>query len=159
MQITINSIEEFNQYFYKAISNRKIEKTKANHSSSRSHFLIELKFHDVNNNWSSTGFLNFIVLAGSESIDNADDNKLFLEAININQSLLHLKRVILSIKSKEMYVLYKGFKLTENLKKSLDGNCKTLLILNISPLEESYCATIACLKFGEDVYSCQSAKM
>jgi len=78
-------------------------------------------------------------LAGSERATNAKNKgKRLREGKLINKSLLTLGSCIqalsqLSEGKRNVHVPYRNSKLTRLLKDSLGGNCKTVMIANISP--------------------------
>lgn len=83
------------------------------------------------------GKLSLIDLAGSERGTVTENRGIRLrEGAKINRSLLALANCInaLGDKAKKgFFVPYRDSKLTRLLKDSLGGNCKTVMIANISP--------------------------
>ncbi|XP_070686864.1 kinesin-like protein KIF18A isoform X2 [Pempheris klunzingeri] len=127
--------------------NRTQHPTDMNATSSRSHavFQIYLRQQDktasLNPN-ACVAKMSLIDLAGSEraSATNAKGQRL-REGANINRSLLALGNVINVLanpKCKKSHVPYRDSKLTRLLKDSLGGNCRTVMIANISPSSKSY---------------------
>ncbi|KAL0483401.1 kinesin-like protein [Acrasis kona] len=91
------------------------------------------------------GKLSLIDLAGSERASvTMNRGARLVEGANINKSLLALANCINALgKNKgKGYVPYRNSKLTRLLKDSLGGNCRTVMIANISPnslcYEDSY---------------------
>uniref|UniRef100_A0A0K0FHU6 Kinesin-like protein n=1 Tax=Strongyloides venezuelensis TaxID=75913 RepID=A0A0K0FHU6_STRVS len=114
------------------------EATAANKESSRSHAILEVSLY---NGTKLHGKLYLIDLAGSERASQTQNRGQRLkEGAAINKSLLALGNVInsLSSNSKGRYVNYRDSKLTRLLKDSLDGNCKTCMIANITPCSSYY---------------------
>ncbi|EGR29003.1 kinesin-like protein kif19, putative [Ichthyophthirius multifiliis] len=99
-----------------------------------------------------TGKLSLIDLAGSERGTVTENRGIRLrEGAKINQSLLALANCInaLGDKSKKgFFVPYRDSKLTRMLKDSLGGNCKTVMIANISPSSCQFEETINTLKYA-----------
>ncbi|KAK2819844.1 hypothetical protein Q7C36_021490 [Tachysurus vachellii] len=137
--------------------NRTQHPTDVNASSSRSHavFQIYLRQQDktacLNPNV-CVAKMSLIDLAGSEraSATNAKGARL-REGANINRSLLALANVINALadpKSKKNHIPYRDSKLTRLLKDSLGGNCRTVMIANISPSSLSYEDTHNTLKYA-----------
>ncbi|KAG7315129.1 hypothetical protein KOW79_021217 [Hemibagrus wyckioides] len=137
--------------------NRTQHPTDVNASSSRSHavFQIYLRQQDktacLNPNV-RVAKMSLIDLAGSEraSATNAKGARL-REGANINRSLLALANVINTLadpKSKKTHIPYRDSKLTRLLKDSLGGNCRTVMIANISPSSLSYEDTHNTLKYA-----------
>ncbi|XP_056134784.1 kinesin-like protein KIF18A [Lampris incognitus] len=137
--------------------NRTQHPTDMNATSSRSHavFQIYLRQQDKSatlNPNVCVAKLSLIDLAGSEraSATNAKGAR-FREGANINRSLLALGNVINVLanpKSKKAHIPYRDSKLTRLLKDSLGGNCRTVMIANISPSSKSYDDTHNTLKYA-----------
>ncbi|XP_068436545.1 kinesin-like protein KIF18A isoform X2 [Clinocottus analis] len=137
--------------------NRTQHPTDMNATSSRSHavFQIYLRQQDktasLNPN-ACVAKMSLIDLAGSEraSATNAKGARL-REGANINRSLLALGNVINALadpKSKKTHIPYRDSKLTRLLKDSLGGNCRTVMITNVSPSSKSYDDTHNALKYA-----------
>ena len=107
--------------------------TGANADSSRSHGIIQIKIKDYN--MKDYGKISFIDLAGSErAADTIDVNKQTkFDGAEINKSLLALKECIRALDQDKKHTPFRGSKLTLVLRDSFIGNCKTLMIANISP--------------------------
>eukprot|EP00605_Chrysophyceae_sp_TOSAG23-4_P002806 GSChrysophyteH1.ASY1.ANO1.3090.1 assembled CDS len=74
-----------------------------------------------------------------------------VEGANINRSLLALGNCINALGekgNKGNFVPYRDSKLTRLLKDSLGGNCRTVMIANISPAESSFEETLNTLKYA-----------
>ncbi|XP_063045547.1 kinesin-like protein KIF18A isoform X2 [Engraulis encrasicolus] len=137
--------------------NRTQHPTDMNASSSRSHavFQVYLRQQDKSaslNQDVSVAKMSLIDLAGSEraSATNAKGARL-REGANINRSLLALGNVINTLadpKSKKTHIPYRDSKLTRLLKDSLGGNCRTVMIANVSPSSVSYEDTHNTLKYA-----------
>ena len=139
--------------------NRHYACTKMNHQSSRSHTVLSLKIvHRISDSLEQESLLNFIDLAGSESIsihDRKDDNSpqstkdRKQEGTNINKSLFYLTQVIskLSLNSSQ-HIPYRNSTLTKILRSSLGGNSKTAVILCMTPSDAQLDQSISTLRFG-----------
>ncbi|XP_044062408.1 kinesin-like protein KIF18A [Siniperca chuatsi] len=137
--------------------NRTQHPTDMNATSSRSHavFQIYLKQQDKTASLNPNvciAKMSLIDLAGSEraSATNAKGARL-REGANINRSLLALGNVINALadpKSKKTHIPYRDSKLTRLLKDSLGGNCRTVMIANVSPSSKSYDDTHNTLKYA-----------
>jgi len=99
--------------------------------------------------------LSLIDLAGSERASNTHNKgQRMIEGANINKSLLALGNCItmLSEKSekglKNVHIPYRDSKLTRLLKDSLGGNCRTVMIANISPAVIAFEDTHNTLKYA-----------
>ena len=130
---------------------RTIESTKTNEISSRSHAVLQInveqkaKSHQKLISEVLQGRLCFIDLAGSERAANfANTGQRMVESSWINKSLLALGNCIdqLNIKHRKgdrpMHIPYRNSKLTRLLKESLSGNCRTVMIANISTNEIAF---------------------
>ncbi|XP_030582296.1 kinesin-like protein KIF18A [Archocentrus centrarchus] len=137
--------------------NRTQHPTDMNATSSRSHAVFQIylrqqdKIASLNHNV-CVAKMSLIDLAGSEraSATNAKGARL-REGANINRSLLALGNVINALadpKSKKAHIPYRDSKLTRILKDSLGGNCRTVMIANISPSSKSYDDTHNTLKYA-----------
>ena len=96
-----------------------------------------------------------IDLAGSERAAFTKNKGLRLrEGANINKSLLALGNCINALarklpKNKKRHVPYRNSKLTRILKESFIGNCKTIMIANLSPSIIFYEDTFNTLKYSK----------
>lgn len=134
------------------------EPTMANEVSSRSHavFLmtVETTIQGKNGKEIQSARLSMIDLAGSERAAYTNNKGMrMIEGANINKSLLALGNCITALadsktKNKKIYVPYRDSKLTRLLKDSLGGNCRTIMIANISPSVTSYEDTLNTLKYA-----------
>jgi kinesin family member 18/19 len=100
------------------------------------------------------GKLSLIDLAGSERASKTNNRGIrMIEGANINRSLLALGNCINALhennsKGQTNYIPYRDSKLTRLLKDSLGGNCRTVMIANISPSSACYEDTHNTLKYA-----------
>merc|ERR1719230_2542336 len=99
------------------------------------------------------GKLNLVDLAGSERVkrSGADEDasgRRMKEAININSSLLGLSNVMKALSTQQSHVPYRDSKLTHMLSDALGGNCRTSLVVCVSPAAADTAETAAALEFG-----------
>lgn len=98
-----------------------------------------------------TGKLSLVDLAGSERAANTKNKGARLvEGANINRSLLALGNCINALGEKAnrgQFVPYRDSKLTRLLKDSLGGNCRTVMIANISSAVSNFEETLNTLKY------------
>ncbi|XP_022522868.2 kinesin-like protein KIF18A [Astyanax mexicanus] len=137
--------------------NRTQHPTDMNATSSRSHAVFQIYLRQQDKTASlnpnvRVAKMSLIDLAGSEraSATNAKGARL-REGANINRSLLALGNVINTLadpKSKKTHIPYRDSKLTRLLKDSLGGNCRTVMIANVSPSSLSYEDTHNTLKYA-----------
>ena len=74
-----------------------------------------------------------------------------IEGANINRSLLALGNVINSLYQGKPHIPFRDSKLTRLLKDSLGGNCRTVMVANITPSSVHYEDTINTLKYATRV--------
>ena len=130
---------------------RTVGVTGANADSSRSHGIIQIKIKD--SNLKDYGKISFIDLAGSErAADTIDVNKQTkFDGAEINKSLLALKECIRALDQDKKHTPFRGSKLTLVLRDSFIGNCKTLMIANISPALGCSEHTLNTLRYADRV--------
>ncbi|CAB4251982.1 similar to Saccharomyces cerevisiae YGL216W KIP3 Kinesin-related motor protein involved in mitotic spindle positioning [Maudiozyma barnettii] len=148
--------------------NRTTSPTEANEVSSRSHSVLQVHIIQTNKTIDLTSHhkyatLSIIDLAGSErAASTKNRGKRLNEGANINRSLLALGNCInalcISDNTNEMmingnhkrsyHIPYRDSKLTRLLKFSLGGNCKTVMIVCISPSSSHYDETLNTLKYA-----------
>eukprot|EP00731_Ephydatia_muelleri_P038375 Em0737g1a len=137
--------------------NRTQHPTDANASSSRSHAVFQIYVNQKSRTSGvstvvTQGKLSLIDLAGSERATVTTNRGARLrEGANINKSLLALGNCINALaenKGKGVHIPYRNSKLTRLLKDSLGGNCRTVMITNVSPSGLSYEDTYNTLKYA-----------
>ena len=155
----LEKVEDIMDLLERGNRNRTTEPTAANITSSRSHAILQVVVEIMEKGQGPTasiriGKLSLIDLAGSEraSVTNNKGIRL-LECANINRSLLALGNCITALADnanggRGVFVPYRDSKLTRLLKDSLGGNCKTVMIANISPCHFNYEDTRNCLKYA-----------
>lgn len=137
---------------------RTMSPTEANAVSSRSHAVLQInvtqrpRTADTVTETTSAS-LNIIDLAGSERASATRNNGVRMkEGANINKSLLALGNCINALcqsgGQRFKHVPYRNSKLTRLLKFSLGGNCKTVMIVCVSPSSAHYDETHNTLKYA-----------
>lgn len=126
--------------------------TGMNDDSSRSHAILQISLRNKENG-KMHGKVSFIDLAGSErGADVKDTQKQTrLDGAEINKSLLALKECIRALDLEKKHLPFRGSKLTLVLKDSFVGNCKTVMIGNISPALASSEHTLNTLRYADRV--------
>ena len=149
-KIVVN-LEEMMNIIEFGLTNRVVGVTGANADSSRSHGIIQIIIKDEKQK--QFGKISFIDLAGSErAIDTIDTNKQTkFDGAEINKSLLALKECIRALDQEKKHTPFRGSKLTLVLRDSFIGNCKTLMIGNISPSSSSSEHTLNTLRYADRV--------
>lgn len=143
-------------FLRKGNRNRSQEPTGANEVSSRSHAILQVLISSscTDSNGSKIerfSKLSMIDLAGSErAAETNNRGQRMIEGANINRSLLALGNCINALidGKRGKYVNYRDSKLTRLLKDSLGGNCRTVMISNISPSSTKFDETLNTLKYA-----------
>ncbi|XP_008573128.1 PREDICTED: kinesin-like protein KIFC3 isoform X2 [Galeopterus variegatus] len=155
-EFQVRSVDDINKVFEFGHTNRTTEFTNLNEHSSRSHALLIVTVRGVDGSTGlrTTGKLNLVDLAGSERVgkSGAEGNRL-REAQHINKSLSALGDVIAALRSRQGHVPFRNSKLTYLLQDSLSGDSKTLMVVQVSPVEKNTSETLYSLKFAERVRS------
>ncbi|PLN86248.1 kinesin-domain-containing protein [Aspergillus taichungensis] len=143
---------------------RTMSPTEANATSSRSHAVLQINIAqkdrnaDVNEPHTMATF-SIIDLAGSEraSATKNRGERLF-EGANINKSLLALGSCINALcdPRKRNHVPYRNSKLTRLLKFSLGGNCRTVMIVCVSPSSQHFDETQNTLRYANRAKNIQT---
>jgi len=139
---------------------RQTGSTNANINSSRSHAVLQVDvIHQKSNKL--FGQFRFIDLAGSERGSDrgkAIKRKARMEGAEINKSLLALKECIRALDQQHGHVPFRGSKLTQVLKDSFSGNCRTVMIANISPSNRCCEHTLNTLRYADRVKELKKSK-
>lgn len=175
-EIEARNANEVMKLLRKGNKRRSQEATAANSVSSRSHAVLQVlveqhdklvhtarEDHSDNDmmiaNVVKIGKLSLVDLAGSErAAVTQNRGQRLLEGANINRSLLALGNCINALgekaagssssSSSTSFVPYRDSKLTRLLKDSLGGNCRTVMIANISQAFASFEETLNTLKYA-----------
>lgn len=157
VQEVMDMIVQGNEY-------RTVSPTAANATSSRSHAVLQINIAQKDRNAAvnephTMATLSIIDLAGSEraSATKNRGERLF-EGANINKSLLALGSCINALCDvrKKNHVPYRNSKLTRLLKFSLGGNCKTVMIVCVSPSSEHFDETQNTLRYANRAKNIQT---
>jgi len=125
-----------------------------NATSSRAHTIFTISIESRSRVESSDKVvyskLHLVDLAGSERTKKtAASGQVLTEAAYINKSLSFLEQVVISLcERKRTHIPYRQCKLTNYLRDSLGGNCKTVMITNIWPEAIHLEETNSTLKFA-----------
>ncbi|KAL4906579.1 kinesin motor domain-containing protein [Aspergillus multicolor] len=143
---------------------RTMSPTEANATSSRSHAVLQINIAQKDRNADihephTMATFSIIDLAGSEraSATKNRGERLF-EGANINKSLLALGSCINALcdPRKRNHVPYRNSKLTRLLKFSLGGNCKTVMIVCVSPSSQHFDETQNTLRYANRAKNIQT---
>lgn len=150
----VKTVEDVNEIFATGKTRRTTATTDMNAHSSRSHALLCVTVIGENQitGQRTTGKLNLVDLAGSEKISKSGvEGARMTETVNINISLSCLGKVIHSLKNKNSHIPYRDSKLTYLLQESLGGDSKTLMVVQVSPVEKNLTETVYSLHFAQGV--------
>ena len=148
-----NEEEALNQLF-EGEQKRAMGDNALNKSSSRSHaiFTIHVESRSLIDQSEKiiTSKLHLVDLAGNERTKKTGASGITMkEASYINRSLSYLEQVVVSsCDRKRDHVPYRQSKLTNMLKNSIGGNCKTILIANVWPEAHHIDETLSTLRFA-----------
>lgn len=153
-----DSPEQVLQMIQEGNLRRTMSPTEANAVSSRSHAVLQINVTQRPRTAdtimeTTSASLNIIDLAGSERAAATNNNGARMkEGANINKSLLALGNCINALCQsggrKGRHIPYRNSKLTRLLKFSLGGNCKTVMIVCVSPSSSHYDETYNTLKYA-----------
>ena len=158
------SVEEVMDMVIRGNSARTQSPTEANATSSRSHAVLQINVSLKDRNASTTepvtfATLSIIDLAGSERASATKNRgERLLEGANINKSLLALGSCINALcdPRKKNHVPYRNSKLTRLLKFSLGGNCRTVMIVCVSPSSQHFDETQNTLRYANRAKNIQT---
>ncbi|KAH8584244.1 kinesin heavy chain [Cryptosporidium sp. chipmunk genotype I] len=169
---SVSSPEDIHAIIKTGLKSRRIAETTMNERSSRSHTILRIRIESrMNSDDVCVGILNFVDLAGSESIKRTQlEGDRRKEGMSINRSLLALSQVISQLSEtivespanicpsqtnladnsqlKNKYINYRDSKITRILSDSLGGNSRTIIICNCSPDKINYYETLSTIDFA-----------
>ncbi|XP_059460416.1 kinesin-like protein KIN-14R isoform X1 [Corylus avellana] len=154
VKATVENIKEVWSVLQTGSNARAIGSNNVNEHSSRSHCIlcIMVRAKNLMNGECTKSNLWLVDLAGSERLAKTDvQGERLKEAQNINRSLSALGDVISALASKSSHIPYRNSKLTHLLQDSLGGDSKTLMFVQISPLEQDLGETLSSLNFATRV--------
>ncbi|KAF1784772.1 Kinesin-like protein [Phytophthora cactorum] len=166
-EVEANDAQDVMKLLRRGNKYRSQESTAANSFSSRSHAVLQVHieqqeklnpgdctadsdYDETDNIEVKFGKLSLVDLAGSErAAVTQNRGQRLLEGANINRSLLALGNCINALGEKGgTFVPYRDSKLTRLLKDSLGGNCRTVMIANVSLAASSLEETLNTLKYA-----------
>ncbi|KAJ4266005.1 tubulin-dependent ATPase kip3 [Fusarium torreyae] len=157
VQEVMDMIVQGNEY-------RTVSPTEANATSSRSHAVLQINIAQKDRNADvsephTMATLSIIDLAGSERASvTKNRGERLTEGANINKSLLALGGCINALcdRRQKAHVPYRNSKLTRLLKFSLGGNCKTVMIVCVSPSSAHFDETQNTLRYANRAKNIQT---
>lgn len=156
-EIIVQNAEQVMSLLHMGNRRRTTEATNANQTSSRSHAVFQVSLVMTPKTKGvrvekTIGKLSLIDLAGSERGTVTENRGIRLrEGAKINRSLLALANCINALgdrNKKGTFVPYRDSKLTRMLKDSLGGNCRTVMVVTVSPASSQFEETVNTLKYA-----------
>eukprot|EP00434_Breviolum_minutum_P040442 symbB.v1.2.035936.t2/scaffold4956.1/size32453/3 len=153
------SAEDALQYYHAGVQRKQMASTAMNIASSRSHSVLILSLlrrsqldEDAEGPCKSViSNLTLVDLAGSEkaAATNESNAERFKEAVNINQSLFVLRRVITALsRNADEHVPYRESKLTSLLQHALGGKGFMVMLACLAPLDKYYEDNLSTLQYA-----------
>ncbi|KAL8840893.1 MAG: hypothetical protein Q9170_001157 [Blastenia crenularia] len=158
------SVQEVMDMIVRGNEYRTMSPTEANATSSRSHAVLQVNVSQKDRNADvnephTMATLSIIDLAGSERASATKNRgERLTEGANINKSLLALGSCINALcdPKKKNHIPYRNSKLTRLLKFSLGGNCKTVMIVCVSPSSQHFEETQNTLRYANRAKNIQT---
>ncbi|OKL56556.1 hypothetical protein UA08_08339 [Talaromyces atroroseus] len=158
------NVQEVMDMIMRGNENRTMSPTEANATSSRSHAVLQINIAQKDRNADvneplTMATLSIIDLAGSERASaTRNRGERLQEGANINKSLLALGSCINALcdPRKRNHIPYRNSKLTRLLKFSLGGNCKTVMIVCVSPSSQHFDETQNTLRYANRAKNIQT---
>jgi kinesin family protein 2/24 len=147
---SVGSVDDIMKVIEFGLSVRMTGVTGANDESSRSHAVLQIALKNSNK---LHGKISFIDLAGSErgadTVENSKQTRI--DGAEINKSLLALKECIRALDQDKRHTPFRGSILTQVLKDSFVGRCRTVMIANVSPSNNNCEHTLNTLRYADRV--------
>ena len=152
--VEVHSVRELMDTIEAGQKRRHVSSTQMNRESSRSHLIISVMIETTNlqTQGVSRGKLSFVDLAGSERVKKSGSaGEQLKEAQAINKSLSALGNVISALATEQGHVPYRDHKLTMLMSDSIGGTAKTLMFVNVSPVDANLDETQNSLQYATRV--------
>lgn len=152
-RVGIGSSADLSKAWSDAARNRSVSSTNCNQQSSRSHLITTIHVSITTPNGRNIeSKMSLVDLAGSERIDKSGATGLVAkEGVHINKSLSALGDVINARINKASHVPFRNSVLTSTLQECISGESKTLVLLNVTPAQDSFEETSTSLIFGSRI--------
>ena len=153
-RVPVDCADDIEEVLQRAAKNRSVARTDMNEVSSRSHsvFTLHIRGEHEAKSTELRGTLNLCDLAGSERVGRSGaEGARLKEAGAINKSLSALGEVFQSLNKKTSHVPFRNSKLTYLLQPCFQGDGKTLMLVNLSPTQESASESLCSLRFAAQV--------
>ncbi|OZC10019.1 hypothetical protein X798_02865 [Onchocerca flexuosa] len=136
--------------------------TDLNDRSSRSHAIVCVRLRAVNRttNIVTESRLNLVDLAGSERVSQSGaTGQQLKEAQCINRSLSELGNVVTALRQRQQHIPFRNCQLTRFLENCLNGDSKTLVIVQLAPDAATIQETISSLNFADKLSKIQKRNL
>jgi len=157
--VEVKQMDHIQRLMEKAAKARAVGSTEMNATSSRSHSIFAMYLHGVNRelNCELTGALHLVDLAGSERLEKSGSTGDRLkETQNINKSLSSLADVFMAKAEGRSHIPFRNSKLTHLMEPCLNGQGKTLMVVNVGPEAEHAHESLCSLRFASQVSQCNT---
>ncbi|KAI9125389.1 hypothetical protein K1719_004005 [Acacia pycnantha] len=147
VQEKVNNPLEFSRVLKAAFQSHGNDVSKLN----LSHLIVtvHILYNNLITGENSYSKLSLVDLAGSDGLITEDDNgERVTDFLHVMKSLSALGDVLSSLTSKKDVIPYENSLLTKLLADSLDGNSKTLMIVNVCPNLSNLSETLSSLNFS-----------
>jgi hypothetical protein len=152
--VEVSSARELLATIEEGQKRRHVSSTQMNRESSRSHLIITVCVETTNLQTQNVarGKLSFVDLAGSERVKKSGSvGEQLKEAHAINKSLSALGNVISALATEQGHIPYRDHKLTMLMSDSIGGTAKTLMFVNVSPVDGNLDETNNSLQYATRV--------
>ena len=152
--VEVTSARELMATIEEGQKRRHVSSTQMNRESSRSHLIITVCIETTNlqTQAMARGKLSFVDLAGSERVKKSGSaGEQLKEAQAINKSLSALGNVISALATEQGHIPYRDHKLTMLMSDSIGGTAKTLMFVNVSPVDANLDETQNSLQYATRV--------
>uniref|UniRef100_A0A0R3RI76 Kinesin-like protein n=1 Tax=Elaeophora elaphi TaxID=1147741 RepID=A0A0R3RI76_9BILA len=156
--LNVNTLQEIQKVLEKGRMNRASAATDLNDRSSRSHAIVCVRVRALNltTNDISESRLNLVDLAGSERVSQSGaTGQQLKEAQCINRSLAELSNVVSALRQRQQHIPFRNCQLTRLLENCLNGDSKTLVIVQLVPDAIAIQETISSLNFANKLSKVQ----
>ena len=159
--LRVSCASEAYSWLSRGLASRAVGAHNLNERSSRSHLITQLQFDITSPGGTKlpAGIITLVDLAGSERLGKSGaERDAAREAIYINKSLSALGDVIHAKATKAPHVPYRNSLLTSLLQLTLQGDAKTIMLLQINPSNASVDESLVSLNFGLRVAKAETRK-
>uniref|UniRef100_A0AAF5PWF4 Kinesin-like protein n=3 Tax=Wuchereria bancrofti TaxID=6293 RepID=A0AAF5PWF4_WUCBA len=156
--LNVNTLQEVQEVLKKGQMNRASATTDLNDRSSRSHAIVCVRVRSVNRttNDISESRLNLVDLAGSERVSQSGaTGQQLKEAQCINRSLSELGNVVSALRQRQQHIPFRNCQLTRLLENCLNGDSKTLVVVQLAPDTTAIQETLSSLNFADKLSKVQ----